>query len=143
MYREAFEQAGHSHEPRIAVVSEVYVDPDGERAREVAGNHYIWNAKYTGKLLTALGKKPIKSYEEYYELAQAGGLPDEAMTFEALQAARSIIVGDPAYCVEGIKAFERLGVDLHISWVQAGGMPHEKVMESMKLFSEKVMPALR
>ena len=114
-----------------------------KKARQVAEECYVWNGKYTGKLLVNLGKKPIKTYEAYYELAQAGGIPDDKMTFQALQEAKSIIVGDPDYCIEGVKAYEALGIDLHISWTQAGGMPHQKVMDSMKLFSEKVMPALR
>ena len=141
-YRAAFKKAGHRHKPRVAVLSEVFVDTTKKKAQEVAAECYVWNAKYTGKILKSLGSKPIKSYEGYYEMAQAGGIPDEKMTFDALQEVNSIVVGDPDYCIERLKAFEGLGVDLHISWTQAGGMPHEKVMDSMKLFSEKVIPAL-
>ena len=142
-YRASFARAGHRHAPRIAVLTEVYVDTDMDKARAVAGECFVWNGKYTGKILANLGHKPIKSYEAYYELVQAGGIPDERMTFEALQEVKSIIVGDPAYCTEAIKAYAELGVDLFIGWTQSGGMPHAKVMGSMKLFSEKVMPALR
>jgi len=141
-YKERFAKAGHTHAPRVAVLAEVYVDTDMQKAREVAEEPYVWNGKYTGKLLVNLGKTPIKTYEAYYELAQAGGIPDDQMTFEALQKVRSIIVGDPKYCIEGVKAYAGLGIDLLITWTQAGGMPHPKVMDSMRLFSEKVIPAV-
>ena len=142
-YRAAFKQAGHSHKPRIGVLSELYVDTTQKQAQEVAEECYVWNAKYTGQIVAALGSKPVKSYEDYYKLAHLGGMPDDKMTFNGLQAVNSIIVGDADYCIDRLKAFEGLGVDLHISWTQSGGMPHQKVMDSMRLFSDKVIPALR
>ena len=108
-YRAAFKKAGHRHKPRVAVLSEVFVDTTKKKAQEVAAECYVWNAKYTGKILKSLGSKPIKSYEGYYEMAQAGGIPDEKMTFDALQEVNSIVVGDPDYCIERLKAFEGPG----------------------------------
>ena len=142
-YRAAFKQAGHSHKPRIGVVSEVYVDTTLKQAEEVAAECFLWSAKYSGQIVKSLGAKPVKGYEDYYKITQAGGMPDDKMTFKAMQEAVSIIVGDADYCIDRLKAFEGLGVDLLISWTQSGGMPHQKVMDSMKLFSDKVIPALR
>ena len=142
-YRAAFKQAGHSHKPRIGVLSEVYVDTTQKQAQEVAEECYLWSAKYSGQIVKSLGAKPIKSYEDYYKITQAGGMPDDKMTFNAMQEVNSIIVGDADYCIDRLKAFEGLGIDLHISWTQSGGMPHQKVMDSMRLFSDKVIPALR
>ena len=137
-YRAAFKQAGHSHKPRIGVLSELYVDTTQKQAQEVAEECYVWNAKYTGQIVAALGAKPVKSYEDH--ITQEA---DDKMTFKALQEVTSIIVGDADYCIDRLKAFEGLGIDLHISWTQSGGMPHQKVMDSMRLFSDKVIPALR
>ena len=138
-YRAAFKQAGHSHKPRIGVLSELYVDTTQKQAQEVAEECYVWNAKYTGQIVAALGAKPVKSYKDHKLTQEA----DDMTTFKALQEVTSIIVGDADYCIDRLKAFERLGVDLHISWTQSGGMPHQKVMDSMRLFSDKVIPALR
>ena len=138
-YRAAFKQAGHSHKPRIGVLSELYVDTTQKQAQEVAEECYVWNAKYTGQIVAALGSKPVKSYKDHKLTQEA----DDMTTFKALQEVTSIIVGDADYCIDRLKAFERLGVDLHISWTQSGGMPHQKVMDSMRLFSDKVIPALR
>ena len=138
-YRAAFKQAGHSHKPRIGVLSELYVDTTQKQAQEVAEECYVWNAKYTGQIVAALGAKPVKSYEDHKLTQEA----DDMTTFKALQEVTSIIVGDADYCIDRLKAFEGLGIDLHISWTQSGGMPHQKVMDSMRLFSDKVIPALR
>ncbi len=137
-YRAAFKQAGHSHKPRIGVLSELYVDTTQKQAQEVAEECFLWNAKYTGQIVAALGAKPVKSYEGH--ITQEA---DDMTTFKALQEVTSIIVGDADYCIDRLKAFEGLGIDLHISWTQSGGMPHQKVMDSMRLFSDKVIPALR
>ena len=116
-YRAAFKQAGHSHKPRIGVLSELYVDTTQKQAQEVAEECYVWNAKYTGQIVAALGSKPVKSYKDHKLTQEA----DDMTTFKALQEVTSIIVGDADYCIDRLKAFERLGVDLHISWTQSAG----------------------
>jgi alkanesulfonate monooxygenase SsuD/methylene tetrahydromethanopterin reductase-like flavin-dependent oxidoreductase (luciferase family) len=55
------------------------------------------------------------------------------------------VFGDPAYCVERIRALqEEYGFDEFIGYFNQGGlMDPELVRATMKLFAEAVMPLLR
>ena len=46
----------------------------------------------------------------------------------------------PDDLVEIIKRYESMGVDQVMTWVQFGGLPHEKIMESLRLIGEQVLP---
>ena len=50
------------------------------------------------------------------------------------------VVGDPVHCKEIVSRFAAAGVDELILVKQAGTVPHELVMESIRTFGEKVMP---
>lgn len=58
---------------------------------------------------------------------------------------RSPIVGTPDYCLERLhQIWEQVGGwDQLICWMSFGGVPHQKVMRSLELFAERVMPELR
>jgi alkanesulfonate monooxygenase SsuD/methylene tetrahydromethanopterin reductase-like flavin-dependent oxidoreductase (luciferase family) len=53
-----------------------------------------------------------------------------------------IAVGDPDDILKLFKTYEELGVDQIMTWVQFGGLSHEKIMKSMRLLSEHVLPKL-
>ncbi len=50
------------------------------------------------------------------------------------------VVGDPASARETVERFKDAGVDELILVMQMGTVPHELVMESLKVFAEDVMP---
>ncbi len=50
------------------------------------------------------------------------------------------IIGTPERCIAEIKALEEAGFDNFICNFDFGGIPHPKVMRSMKLFADEVMP---
>ncbi len=52
------------------------------------------------------------------------------------------VIGDPTAALESVRRFQKAGVDELILVMQMGTVPHEAVMRSLKLFSEKVMARL-
>ena len=52
------------------------------------------------------------------------------------------IFGDPAYCIDRLQWFkETFGMSQFICWFNTGGKyANKQVMESMRLFAERVMP---
>jgi alkanesulfonate monooxygenase SsuD/methylene tetrahydromethanopterin reductase-like flavin-dependent oxidoreductase (luciferase family) len=50
------------------------------------------------------------------------------------------IAGSPATCVAQIKALQQAGIAYFGCNFAFGGMAHHKVMRSMQLFAEEVMP---
>ncbi|UFJ39432.1 LLM class flavin-dependent oxidoreductase [Brevibacillus humidisoli] len=63
--------------------------------------------------------------------------------YEDLAAREQLIVGSPADCIAEIKKYQDAGVNHLMCLMNFGGMEHEKVKSSIKLFAEEVMPAFR
>lgn len=59
-------------------------------------------------------------------------VPDEEL-FDALSEQGSLIVGSPETCREKIQAYADLGIDRLMCFHQVGSIPHEKVLQSMRL----------
>jgi len=66
---------------------------------------------------------------------------DEAMAFRgAADAPAMSVIGDPVRCKEIVSRFAAAGVDELILVMQAGTVPHDLVMASIRTFGEKVLP---
>ena len=64
----------------------------------------------------------------------------ENPTWDYIKGEKMVICGDPAEVIETIKEYEEIGINRLMCQFQVGGMPHRTVMESMKLWSEEVIP---
>lgn len=129
LYKQALKEAGKDFETlEKPLMRESFVANDAETAQKKAG--------------------PIKleKYRWYWE----GGAPqlraefaNSNFTFDELKKDR-FVVGDPDDCIEAIeKHVNELKVNHLIFRIQNLGMPHRDVVESIKLFGEKVIPYFR
>ena len=56
----------------------------------------------------------------------------------------AMIYGGPETCVDKLRELrEETGVNHLICWMNFGGMDNKKVLRSMRLFADEVMPVLR
>ncbi len=62
------------------------------------------------------------------------------MTFEELDAEDMVIVGNPDKCVRKLEKYQAAGIDRILCLMQAGRIPHEAVMNSIRLFGKHVIP---
>lgn len=51
-----------------------------------------------------------------------------------------VCIGDPEACIRVLKHWEEVGVDQIMCLMQGGRIPHDKIMESIRLFGEYVIP---
>lgn len=66
---------------------------------------------------------------------------DEAMAVRnAPGSVVAVIAGDPAAARETVQRFVDIGIDELMLVMQAGSIPHDLVIESVRVFGEKVMP---
>ena len=49
-------------------------------------------------------------------------------------------IGDPDSCIKAIEKYEAVGVDQFMSCMQAGRIPHERIMESIRLYGKYIIP---
>ena len=54
-----------------------------------------------------------------------------------------VIAGDPDSCIEALKKHEATGIDQMMIMMQTETIPHEKVMRSIELFGEYVIPEFK
>jgi alkanesulfonate monooxygenase SsuD/methylene tetrahydromethanopterin reductase-like flavin-dependent oxidoreductase (luciferase family) len=85
----------------------------------------------------------------YYRTAHARGswnvphAPTPA-DFQVELAQQHVIVGDPPRCADMLAYWsETLGLTTVSGTFHFGGMPHEQALRSLRLFAERVMPALK
>ena len=132
-YREAWKAAGHPGNGDVSLIVPVYVNEDAQAARdepEASMMHFLHSigdmlARGTTKRIED-GKRLLSiTYDEVLKELAVYGTP-ESVTERLLQL------------------HETLGYTSLSVWMNSGGqVPHERVMRSMRLFADRVMPELK
>ena len=86
----------------------------------------------------------LKGYEDYAAgtATGSGGIP----TADDMRSSHrnNQVIGTPDECIDKIREFQRLTDAQEFVYIcQFGGMPMDRAKQSMKLFSEKVLPVVR
>ena len=86
---------------------------------------------------------PVIRQREFqlYNRASQTNNPKPEITWENLLKS-AMLAGPPELVIEQIqKLREECGIENVITFMDAGGVPHEKIMQSLELFGTRVMPA--
>src|SRR5439155_22878200 len=68
----------------------------------------------------------------------------ETYDFPGMLAAGRNVYGNPDQCIEAInRTLENYDFDVFSTTFNFGGLPHEEVKRSMRLFAKEVMPAFK
>jgi alkanesulfonate monooxygenase SsuD/methylene tetrahydromethanopterin reductase-like flavin-dependent oxidoreductase (luciferase family) len=126
----------------------VHCAPTCEEAFQDAAESFPWYVKtaveHIASLTDWMGSKDLGTYSYAAELDQvkkSGAL--DHLSFDFLRDSGSAVVGDPARCIEIAKRYEAAGCDLLLCLVNPYKIPHAKVMRSIELLGDKVIPAFR
>ncbi len=72
------------------------------------------------------------------------GFGGDPQPYEYYLQHRSVMLGEPEKVADEIAAYrEYTGINNMITWFNCGGQPHEQVVNSMRLFADKVMPRFK
>ncbi|MDE0886134.1 MAG: LLM class flavin-dependent oxidoreductase [Myxococcota bacterium] len=128
-YREAWSAAGHTGRGQVAASAHVYVGDGKEDALEYFKSYHVPFQKWVFSLRTGGDPATLK-------------LPPHTQDFTGPDAVP--MAGDPAYIRDRCLAWkERFGLDRLIVQFDHAGQPWEKVMGSLRRFSEHVLGELR
>ena len=130
-YHEGWREAGHPGRGPVALIVPVYLTEDGRRAREEAEASTM---HFFRSIAEALGRGPRG--EEATRLGR--------MTYDEILE-ELVVYGSPdAVTKRLLELREALGYSSLSVWMNVGGrIPHERVLGSMRLFAERVIPRLR
>ncbi|HSF31058.1 MAG TPA: LLM class flavin-dependent oxidoreductase, partial [Candidatus Tectomicrobia bacterium] len=128
LYRRTLQEVGKPFPAELPMIKELYVAPDRKTA--VQECRPFLEAKY--QAYAAWGQDKALPQEDSFDLA-----------FEELIRDR-FIIGDPDDCVHELRRYiEALGVNCFIFRIQWPGMEQAKVLRTIALLAEHVMPELQ
>lgn len=130
-YHEGWRGAGHPGRGHVSLIVPVYLTEDGRRAREEAEASTM---HFFRSIAEALSRGPRGE-----EAARLG-----RMTYEEILE-ELVVYGSPdAVTKRLLDLRESLGYSSLSVWMNVGGrIPHDRVLGSMRLFAERVIPRLR
>jgi alkanesulfonate monooxygenase SsuD/methylene tetrahydromethanopterin reductase-like flavin-dependent oxidoreductase (luciferase family) len=139
-YREVHHRAKpEGARPHIGLMREIYVGESDRRAREESADHwiYFWHRVGGGRAYGGYGNENLANItreERRKELLDVDHAIEEG----------SFICGSPETVTRQIQEIaEQAGADCFLGEFTFGALEHEKVMQSLRLFVDHVMPELR
>lgn len=117
-YKKAYREAGHDESKiNIPLAVHTFVAETREEAENIAKEHV----------------------NLYLDTRQYG----RSAQFEDLEAREQLLIGSPEDVIDRLKKYEEAGCDHIMMLMNFGGLPNDKVLCSMELVAEKVMPAFK
>jgi alkanesulfonate monooxygenase SsuD/methylene tetrahydromethanopterin reductase-like flavin-dependent oxidoreductase (luciferase family) len=121
---------------------QIHLADSKETAKKRTKEAFDWYFDAVMKLVPK-GPNAPKTYDRYAALAaeveSAGGL-----TVEALEEMGVVLLGTPDDAIERIEQLrDEMGLQELLCWMRVGGLDHESVMDSIRLFGENVIPELK
>ena len=93
-----------------------------------------------GQLTTENAPKPGGGMQLVRRLAKGEDISPEEM-FEVLNGEDSVIIGDPDTCRRKMNHYRDIGCDRLMCFQQVGGLPHQAIMDSIRLVGQHLIPA--
>ncbi|MEO5730050.1 MAG: LLM class flavin-dependent oxidoreductase [Byssovorax sp.] len=113
-------------------VQEVFKQAAAESAAAVASGGRV------GKFISDNATAAVSRAQALVGRIMMGEQVSEDEMFETLVEEHSIIVGSPDECRKKVKTYQEMGIDRLMCLHQVGAIRHDKVMKSMRLFSELI-----
>jgi alkanesulfonate monooxygenase SsuD/methylene tetrahydromethanopterin reductase-like flavin-dependent oxidoreductase (luciferase family) len=138
------DQVGAQKNDQVAAATMLFCGDSQQEAEEYGLPAALWYWSKTAELFSPWRGTAVKGYEYYTDLARDENILKDMMSEESAGAReRALCIGTPDRVIEGVRAYEKCGIDQLIGFCQAGRIPHEKVIESIRRFGKEVIPAFR
>ena len=140
-YRAALRNADVDPDPvlrRATVLKYGFIAPTRDEARTLARAALEWDLTILQHLTTPTTTEMPRGYELYEK--RGGRLPDYSYD-DWLE--HVLLFDEPAACRDKIAALAAAGVQRLLLWMGPGGVEHELLVRSMRLFAEQVLPHFR
>jgi alkanesulfonate monooxygenase SsuD/methylene tetrahydromethanopterin reductase-like flavin-dependent oxidoreductase (luciferase family) len=131
-YRQAWKAAGHPGEGEVALIVPVYVAESAQAARDEPEASMMYFLRSIGDMLA---KGTTKRSEHGDRLLR--------VTYDEVLEELAVYGTPEAVADRLLELREALGYSSLSLWMNSGGqVPHERVMRSMRLFAERVIPRI-
>jgi alkanesulfonate monooxygenase SsuD/methylene tetrahydromethanopterin reductase-like flavin-dependent oxidoreductase (luciferase family) len=141
---------GHPHPPEkvkagVDAWRQGLVESDRDPARSHCQFHLRTFVDESSARARELGRTAISRYEEISRIGRREPLPENYVyDWDRMLAEGRNLYGTPDECIKIIyNARKYYAFDTLTNTFNFGGLPHEEVKKSMRLFAQEVMPAFR
>ena len=124
--------------------------PTTDEARETARESFEWYPKTGARLIASVAKMQAERGEELGTYAYAKDLQNvdedgslDFMDLDYLETSGACVLGTPDQCIETCRRYEEAGVDQLLCLVNPYKIPHDKVLQTIQLMGEHVIPEFR
>jgi alkanesulfonate monooxygenase SsuD/methylene tetrahydromethanopterin reductase-like flavin-dependent oxidoreductase (luciferase family) len=139
-YREVYQRTKPAgRKPHMGLMREIYVAESDRQAHNEARDHwvYFWQRRGGGRSYGGHGRAGIATILD-------GGRKQELMDMERSISDGSFICGSPETVRRQISDIAiQAGADTFLGEFTFGALEHSKVMRSLRLFTDQVMPELK
>lgn len=139
-YREVYQRAQPAgRKPHIGVMREVYVAESDQQARDEAKDHwaYFWQRRGGARSYGGQGHENLTTLLD-------GGRRKELMDIDHSIEEGSFICGSPDTVARQIRDIAvQAGADTFLGEFTFGALEHRQALQSLRLFTDQVMPELR
>ncbi len=115
-----------------------FLAPTRAEAHTLARAALEWDLRILQHLTTPTTTTMPRGYAFYEE--RGGRLPDYAYD-DWLE--RVLLFDEPEACAEKVAQLREAGVERLLLWMGPGGVAHDLLLRSMRLFAERVAPRFR
>jgi alkanesulfonate monooxygenase SsuD/methylene tetrahydromethanopterin reductase-like flavin-dependent oxidoreductase (luciferase family) len=145
--RDPAEQVGEFKNEHVGAFTIAYCHENDQKAREVGGPAGLWYFETIKKLYASnwegKAEDEIPPSYRYHALHRTTGERVFAQgpgDYGPLIDNGSFCVGNPDNCIKAIEMYEAAGVDQVLLLFQAARVPHDEIMNSIRLFGKYVIP---
>jgi luciferase family oxidoreductase group 1 len=138
-YYDALERYGHDPATKkTSALRMIYLSDSREQARKDFEGPLLWYYRRIAQLVAPPpGQDAVSSYETYTATRDLAA----KVTFDELVDAGAVICGTPDDCNEDLEKFVGAYKFNHLMvWTRMGGLAPDKVMKSMQLMQDHVIP---
>ena len=147
MYREAIKHAKPEHgviNDQFGVLRVALCAPTDDEAIAIQeANYRLFYEQVTGLFAPWLEGEPPPTYEYVIQTWKELVATGKTYTMKELVEAGQAIIGSPETCARFINNLIDAGVDEVLLFMQGATTPHDKILESIRLFAEEVRPRLK
>lgn len=146
LYMAAMREAGYAEEAvKTALASwsvsrHIYVAPTDREAMEEAHAAELWYQQALARFLIPdnIDAAPPALQPQFRALADAL----KTVSWEKLLE-ETVVFGSPERVIDKVREMQEIGVGELLCWMNFGTLPQDRVLRSMRLFAEKVLPKFR
>ncbi len=128
---------------QVAASLQAYCAPTDEEAFQEAAPSIDFFREYTRVFREQFRGTAVDSYKYRGRAGDTELRYRPDVPVEQHARSGSVCVGNPDTCLKTLKSYEELGVDQVILNVQGATIPHEKIMNSLRLLGTEVLPHFR